>query len=101
MSSRKYDESKIEEWLNGQIKELGGISYKFVSPMNPGVPDRIYLMPGGEVWFVELKTEIGRLASIQKWQGKRIRAMGCRYRVIKGMQQARDFVEELKEGDEK
>ena len=101
MSSRKYDESKIEEWLNGQIKELGGISYKFVSPMNPGVPDRIYLMPGGAVWFVELKTEIGRLANIQKWQGKRIREMGCRYRVIKGMQQARDFVEELKEGDEK
>ena len=44
-----------------------------------------------------LKTEIGRLANIQKWQGKRIREAGCRYRVVKGMDQAREFVEELKD----
>ena len=94
MNSRR-SEAKIEEWLNGQIQALGGVSYKFVSPMNPGVPDRIYLMPGGIVWFVELKTEIGRLANIQKWQGERIRNMGCRYRVIKGMAQAREFVKEV------
>lgn len=96
MNSRK-SEAQIEEWLNMQIKALSGISYKFVSPSNPGVPDRIYLLPGGVVYFVELKTEIGRLANIQKWQGKRIQEMGCRYRVIKGMQQARDFIEELKD----
>lgn len=95
---KKHDqlESRIESWLNDKIKALGGISYKFISPMNPGVPDRIYLMPGGQVWFVELKTEIGRLANLQKWQGERIRNIGCRYRVIKGMTQAREFVEELK-----
>ena len=98
MSSRRNSqpEARIEAWLNERIKELAGISYKFVSPMNPGVPDRIYILPGGSVWFVELKTEIGRLANIQKWQGERIRKMGCRYRVIKGMDEARQFVEELK-----
>lgn len=94
MNSRK-SEAKIEEWLNGRIKAIGGISYKFVSPGNPGVPDRIYLMPDGRVYFVELKTEIGRLANIQKWQGRRIREMGCRYYVIKGMQQAEDFIREV------
>lgn len=100
MSSRRYSrpESRIEEWLNGQIKALGGISYKFVSPMNPGVPDRIYLLPGGTVWFVELKTEIGRLANLQKYQGRRIREAGCNYRVVKGMEEAREFVEELRGG---
>lgn len=99
MSSRRSDlkESRIEEWLNGKIRELGGVSYKFVSPMNPGVPDRIYLMPGGVVWFVELKTEIGRLANLQKYQGRRIREQGCNYRVVRGMEEARAFVEELKE----
>ena len=98
MSSRRSSplEAKIEAWLNEKVKELGGISYKFVSPMNPGVPDRIYLMPGGAVWFVELKAEFGRLAGLQKWQAERIRKMGCRYRVVKGMDQARRFVEELK-----
>ena len=89
-------ESQIEKWLNGKIKELGGISFKFTSPGNPGVPDRIYIFPEGAVYFVELKTEIGRLANIQKWQGKRLQEMGCRYRVIRGMEQAKEFVNELK-----
>lgn len=26
------DEASIEKWLNEQVKEIGGISYKFVSP---------------------------------------------------------------------
>lgn len=94
MSSR-ISEAKIEQWLNEQIRSMGGVSYKFVSPNNPGVPDRIYLLPGGVVWFVELKTEIGRLANLQKWQGRRIREMGCRYRVIHGMEEARAFVKEV------
>ena len=96
MSSRR-SESGIESWLNERMKELSGISYKFVSPGNPGVPDRIYILPGGVVYFVELKTETGRLASIQKWQGERICRMGCRYRVIRGMDEARDFVKEARE----
>lgn len=95
MSSR-ISEAKIEAWLNEQIRAMGGISYKFTSPGNPGVPDRIYLLPGGTVWFVELKTEIGRLARIQTWQGCRIRNMGCRYRVIHGMSEARAFIEEVR-----
>ena len=60
-------EKEIEAWLNKKIKELGGLSFKFVSPNNPGVPDRIYILPGGRVYFVELKTEIGQMSNIQKW----------------------------------
>ncbi len=93
----RNSEAKIEEWLTHQIRELGGISYKFTSPGNPGVPDRIYILPGGIVWFVELKTEIGRLANIQKWQGKRIREHGCNYAVVKGMKEAQEFVRMVEE----
>lgn len=94
--SRKSEES-IEKWLNEQVKEIGDISYKFVSPPdNPGVPDRIYIFPDGVVWFVELKTEIGRMSSIQKWQRERISGMGCNYELIKGMEQARAFIRDRK-----
>lgn len=91
-------EKDIEIWLNRKVKTLGGISYKFVSPNNPGVPDRIYIFPGGKVYFVELKTEIGRMSNIQKWQRQRLTDMGCRFRLVKGMEQARELVKEL--GDE-
>lgn len=89
-------EKDIESWLNKKIKEIGGLSFKFTSPGNPGVPDRIYIFPDGLVWFVELKTEIGRLAGIQKWQRQRLTDMGCNYKLIKGMDQAKEFIKELK-----
>ena len=88
-------EKDIEAWLNKKVKDLGGISFKFVSPNNPGVPDRIYIFPEGRIYFVELKTEIGRLSNIQKWQRQRLRDMGCRFHRVKGMNQAKEFIEEL------
>jgi hypothetical protein len=90
-------ESKIESWLNDQVKKLGGKSYKFVSPGNPGVPDRIYLFPNGRIYFVELKKVYGKLSGVQKWQRDQFRGMGCDFRVVYGMDQAKDFIKELKD----
>lgn len=90
-------ESDIERWLVRQVRELGGFADKFVSPGNPGVPDRIIVMPGGRVLFVELKTEIGRLSGIQRWQRERYQGMGVDFRVVKGMKAARELVKELRE----
>ena len=89
-------EKDIEKWMTGQIQHLGGLSLKFVSPGNPGVPDRIYIFPEGRIYFVELKKETGRLSGIQKWQRERFRSMGCRFYVIKGMTSAKEFIKELK-----
>lgn len=88
-------ESEIERWLVEQVRRLGGIADKFVSPGNPGVPDRLVVMPGGRVYFVELKTEIGRLSNIQKWQRQRYRNLGVDFRVIKGKQEAKEFINEI------
>ena len=38
-------ESSIESYLVRKVKEHGGLCYKFVSPGNPGVPDRIIITP--------------------------------------------------------
>lgn len=93
-------EKDIEAWLNKQIEKMGGIAYKFVSPGNPGVPDRIYILPDGRVWFVELKQQFGRIANIQKWQRQRLLEMGCNYRLVRGMDDAKMFVQQLKGGGE-
>lgn len=90
-------ETQIEKWLVRQVRDLGGICDKFTSPSNPGVPDRLIVMPGGRVIFVELKTEIGILASIQAWQHERYRERGADVRLIKGMDEARKLVEELRD----
>lgn len=90
-------ESEIERRLGMEIKRLGGLYYKFTSPNLPGVPDRIVIMPGGRIIFVELKTETGRLANIQKWVISEMQARGADVRVIKGWPEAQAFLAELKQ----
>lgn len=48
-------ESTFEQKLCRHIKSLGGKAYKWVSPGAPGVPDRIAILPGGKVIFIEVK----------------------------------------------
>ncbi len=91
-------ESTIEARLVREVKKRGGLCYKFTSPGSPGVPDRIVVLPGGVTVYVELKTEIGRLAKIQKWQIEELRKRGAVVRVLKGIGQVLAFLEEVDSG---
>ncbi len=48
-------EKEIEKKLTLEAKRRGGLAVKFVSPSFDGMPDRILLMPGGIIAFVEVK----------------------------------------------
>lgn len=88
-------EKEIERRMCEMIRKRGGLAYKFTSPGNPGVPDRLVITPGGVVWFVELKTEAGRLANIQKYQKSELEKRGANVRVIHGWDAAKEFVNEV------
>lgn len=88
-------EAQIEARMVRMIQDRGGLCLKFTSPGNPGVPDRIVVLPGGRVIFVELKTEIGRMANIQKWQRGRLQERSADVRTLYGWPQVKQFVEEV------
>ena len=88
-------EREIERRLTDLVKKRGGLSYKFTSPNNPGVPDRIIITPAGIVWFVELKSEFGRMANIQKYQKEELEKRGANVRVIHGWDAVREFIDEV------
>jgi Holliday junction resolvase len=88
-------EKEIERRMVKLVRERGGLTYKFTSPNAPGVPDRIIITPAGVVWFVELKTTIGRMANIQKWQKEQLEKQGANVRVIRGWDAAKDFINEV------
>ena len=48
-------ERQIEQNLAKAVKAAGGIAPKFTSPGFAGMPDRLVLMPGGHIGFVEVK----------------------------------------------
>ena len=84
-------ESEIESWLGRRLKALGCLYYKFVSPGNDGVPDRIVITPNGETIYVELKTEDGVLSMAQELQLRRLRTKMAKAEVIYGIHGAEDF----------
>ena len=93
MAKKLFTEEEIEKAFVNGIKEVGGIAYKFTSPGNAGVPDRLVCMPGGTIIFVELKTETGKLSKIQKMQIGRLDAINCYVHVLYGMEDIANFFE--------
>jgi len=70
-------EKEIERKLRLMVTKHGGLCLKWVCPGWSGVPDRIVLMPGGRVYFVELKRPKGGVASpMQLWWADKLRALG-------------------------
>lgn len=70
-------ERDIEKVLVREVRKLGGRAYKWISPGNDGVPDRIVVFPNRPPVFVELKAENGKLSALQKVQIKRLQDMGA------------------------
>ena len=77
-------ESEIEAVLRKQLCSRGCLSWKFVSPGCAGVPDRIVVLPGGKIYFVELKADRGTVAEIQKYRAEQLQAHHCEYRLVRG-----------------
>lgn len=90
-------ESEVEKILVCGIRKLGGWAYKWVSPGNDGVPDRIVILPGQRPIFVELKAERGGLTALQKVQIDRLRMMRQDARVLYGEKEVRGFLAECEE----
>lgn len=91
----KMLEKEVEKFLVRQVKKLGGISFKFISPGNAGVPDRIVILPNGKVLFVELKTDKGKLTKLQEVQIKKISDLGADVRVLRGIEGVKEFINEI------
>ena len=71
-------EKEIERKLKVLVEgKLGGKCLKWVCPGWRGVPDRILLLPGGRVQFVELKRpKGGKVEPLQVWWKRQLEVLG-------------------------
>lgn len=90
-------EKDVEKVLTRGIENLGGKCYKWVSPNNSGVPDRIVLLPRGLVIFVELKDYKGRVSQLQKVQHRIIEGLGFQVYVLNSKERVKEFLSYAKE----
>ncbi|MCC8043896.1 MAG: VRR-NUC domain-containing protein [Clostridiales bacterium] len=69
-------EKEIERKLRKRVTAMGGLCVKFESPGNAGVPDRLILLPGGIMAFVELKAPGKHERPLQRHVQDKLRELG-------------------------
>lgn len=89
-------ESDVESYLRKRVEQAGGQCIKFLPDYARGFPDRIVLLPGGVLVWVELKRlQGGKLSPAQKVQHMTLRRLGQRVEVVWTKEQADALVKEL------
>ena len=88
-------ERDVEKILVKGVRDLGGKAYKFTSPGNGGVPDRLIVIDG-LIDFVELKQDNGRLSPLQRVQISKLRSLGASVLILQGEQDVRLYLDGLK-----
>lgn len=92
MTTEKRNEKKLRE----TCKKLGGIAVKLYALSLTGLPDRMVLMPGGRIWFVELKSERGKLSAMQSFVHRFLRNLGFKVEVLNSGDALDNFLENIK-----
>lgn len=90
-------ENVVERTLRDKIQRQGGWCLKFVSPGTAGVPDRICLLPGRVLAFVESKAPGRKVKadSLQAFWGKELQRLGFRWYVVSTTEEARRLAQYL------
>lgn len=85
-------EKEIERKLRKKVEQAGGRCLKWVCPGWAGVPDRLVLLPGARVIFVETKRPRGGvLAARQKKWREILTGLGFAYWAIWNAKDLADF----------
>ena len=90
-------ERELEEKFRRRVKAAGGKAYKFVSPGNDGVPDRLVVLPGGRIGFVELKQKGRRPTALQQKRILELRSLGCVVMVLDRREDMDSVLERIRE----
>jgi hypothetical protein len=71
------------------------VAYKFVSPSNRGVADRLVVLPGGRVWFVEVKKAGGRLSTLQNIFAAEMQRLQQNIAIVWSKEDVDDLIKEM------
>jgi len=88
-------EKSIEDYLIERVQALHGVCWKLIGFSFNGFPDRTVMLPGGQVFFVELKRPGKSSRPDQEYIQKRLRELGFRVWVIDSKEKIDSIVNDL------
>lgn len=89
-------EKEIEKKLIQETKKMGGICPKLVSPGFDGMPDRIVLLPGGCMAFVEVKAPGEKPRPLQMARHRLLRRLGFKVYVLDDERRIGGILDEIR-----
>lgn len=89
-------EKTIEQKFREAVKNAGGLALKFTSPGWDGMPDRLALLPGGRMAFVEVKAPGKKPRPLQLARHRTLRQLGFRVYVLDDEKQIGGIIDELR-----
>lgn len=88
-------EKTIETKLVQAVRSMGGLAPKFSSPGFDGVPDRLVLLPGGKIAFVELKSPGKALRPLQVRRKRQLEQLGFSVYCVDSLEQIGVILDEI------
>ena len=88
-------ESTLEKQISAYAKAKDCLSYKWSSPSQRGVPDRIIIAPNGKVLFLELKAPGCKPSKLQQWTMLTIASHGCNVQWVDNIESAKVKIDQL------
>ena len=85
-------EKQIEQYLNKRVKELNGLTFKWISTVT-GVPDRIVIL-NNQIYLVELKTPTGVVSERQKLVFRQLEEHGQKVHLLRSKSDVENFISE-------
>ena len=88
-------EKNIEAKVCGYARERGLLAYKFTSPAHAAVPDRLFILPSGRMFFCEFKREKQKPTPAQEREHLRLRQHKVSVYVIDNVDDGLRMVDEM------
>lgn len=82
MRASETSEKMFERTAAKHVESLGGMAVKLLSQFINGLPDRLFLLPGGRAVFVEFKSTGCKPRKIQAVIMRRIASLGFTVLVV-------------------
>jgi hypothetical protein len=88
-------EKNIEAKVCGYARERGLLAYKFTSPAHAAVPDRLFVLPNGRMFFCEFKRQGQKPTPPQEREHLRLRQHKVSVFVIDNVDAGLHMVDEM------
>lgn len=88
-------EKTIEQKFREAVKAVGGVAVKFTSPGWDGMPDRLVLLSGGRMAFVEVKAPGKKPRPLQEARHRMLRRLGFKVYVLDDEGQIGGIIDEI------